>query len=98
MATYSDGTSWIHNGDDINKKLLKMRGWRVKLIAEKRNKGGALRARAGDKGTIQSSEMGKDGTVRVKMDGLYYAINDMPYSNLERIHDKDHEIPSGGWR
>lgn len=75
-----------------------MRGWRVKLIAEKRNKGGALRARSGDKGTILSSEIDPQGEVSVKMDGLHYPINDMAFSNLERIHDKDHEIPAGGWR
>jgi len=75
-----------------------MRGWKIKLIAEKRNKGGALRARAGDKGIILSTEVDPKGEVSVKMDGLHYPIRDMAFSNLEQIHDKDHEIPAGGWR
>lgn len=75
-----------------------MRGWRVKLINDKKNSRGAMRARAGEKGTIQSSEVDSKGNVRIKMDGLYYPINDMPFSNLERINDKAEEIPNGGWR
>lgn len=75
-----------------------MRGWRVKLINDKRRSDGAIRARAGEKGTIQSTEADSKNEVRVKMDGLHYPINDMPFSNLERINDKADEIPAGGWR
>lgn len=75
-----------------------MRGWRVKLLKDKMDSKKRVQAKAGKTGTIISREVDSENKVSVQIDGRYYPLHDVPFEFLERINDKAHEIPAGGWR